>query len=154
MSVMQKSSMVCLDASFVLRLILGGPGAKKAEHLWTSWSKEGIQPAAPALIFYEVANAVYRLSFNGVVTFDEAEEALDITHDLRIASYTDAFIHKRAPALARNAGLKAVYDAHYLALAENLGTELWTADRRLANAVRDEYPWVKCLDDVEVETVE
>ena len=43
----------------------------------------------------------------------------------------------------------AAYDSgclrpHYLALAESLGCELWTADRRLCNAV--DLPWVRLVE--------
>ncbi len=37
--------------------------------------------------------------------------------------------------------LAAAYDSFYLAAAETLGCELWTADRRLVNAANQ--PWVK-----------
>jgi predicted nucleic acid-binding protein len=36
----------------------------------------------------------------------------------------------------------AAYDSFYLALAETLQCELWTADQRLCNAVG--LPWVRC----------
>ncbi len=39
------------------------------------------------------------------------------------------------------------YDAHYLALAEHLGCEFWTADKRLHNAVHEKLPWVRGLGD-------
>jgi predicted nucleic acid-binding protein len=42
-------------------------------------------------------------------------------------------------------GLKAAYDAYYLALAESLKADFWTADQRLTNAVAEKLPWVKCL---------
>jgi hypothetical protein len=38
----------------------------------------------------------------------------------------------------------AAYDSFYLGLAERLGCELWTADRRLRNAV--DLPWVRGID--------
>jgi len=40
----------------------------------------------------------------------------------------------------------AVYDAHYLALAERLGAEMWTADRRLCQAVGAALPWVRLVE--------
>jgi predicted nucleic acid-binding protein len=49
--------------------------------------------------------------------------------------------------LAKKFDRPAAYDSHYLALAEMLGCELWTGDRRLYNAVKDELPWVKWLGD-------
>lgn len=39
----------------------------------------------------------------------------------------------------------SVYDAHYLALAQRLSIELWTADKRLYNAVKSSLGWVKLL---------
>jgi len=40
--------------------------------------------------------------------------------------------------LAARFSLPAIYDAHYLALAERLGSEFWTADRRLGQAAQME----------------
>jgi hypothetical protein len=45
----------------------------------------------------------------------------------------------------RPLSLPAAYDAHYLALAERVGAEFWTTDRRLANKVREALPWVHLL---------
>jgi len=50
--------------------------------------------------------------------------------------------HARALELAHRFGQPASYDAHYLALAERERCDVWTADERLWNAVREELPWV------------
>ena len=47
--------------------------------------------------------------------------------------------------LAARFNRPAAYDAHYLALAEMMNCEFWTADRRLFNVVKDELPWVRWL---------
>jgi len=47
--------------------------------------------------------------------------------------------------LAEAHGLPATYDAHYLALAERLEAELWTADRRLYAAVQAAMPQVNLV---------
>jgi predicted nucleic acid-binding protein len=39
------------------------------------------------------------------------------------------------------------YDAHYLALAEMMEGEFRTADERLYNAVRDDFPNIRWLGD-------
>jgi predicted nucleic acid-binding protein len=39
----------------------------------------------------------------------------------------------------------AAYDSFYLALAESLGCEFWTVDKRLVNAV--DKPWVRLVDE-------
>jgi predicted nucleic acid-binding protein len=45
--------------------------------------------------------------------------------------------------LAEKHALAAIYDAHYLVVAEQLDAELWTADRRLFEAVSDALPSVR-----------
>jgi predicted nucleic acid-binding protein len=43
---------------------------------------------------------------------------------------------ERAIEIAALTGQRASYDSHYLALAERLGCELWTADDRFRDAAR------------------
>jgi predicted nucleic acid-binding protein len=62
---------------------------------------------------------------------------------LPIALFADADLHLEALSVAGRFGLKASYDAHYLALADRLGVEFWTADRRLANTISSSLPWVR-----------
>jgi len=44
--------------------------------------------------------------------------------------------------LAQNLTFPAAYDAHYLALAEQLSADFYTAYSRLFNAVKNFFPWV------------
>jgi predicted nucleic acid-binding protein len=48
--------------------------------------------------------------------------------------------------LAARFSLPASDDACYLALAERLGGEFWTADRRLVQAVQMELGWVRLVE--------
>ena len=43
--------------------------------------------------------------------------------------------------------LKWIYDAFYVALAEIVGCDLWTADEALHDAVREAHPNVRLLAD-------
>lgn len=52
----------------------------------------------------------------------------------------------RAWTMADKFSLPAVYDAHYLALAELLEGEFWTADGRLARTVQSSLPWVHLVE--------
>ena len=49
--------------------------------------------------------------------------------------------------LADALDLPATYDAHYLALAEHLGCELWTDDQRLIRHVATSLPFVRWIGD-------
>ena len=55
---------------------------------------------------------------------------------LPIKLFGDADLHIQAVQLASRYGLLATYDAHYLALADHLEAELWTA-------VESELLWVR-----------
>ena len=57
-------------------------------------------------------------------------------------------LHWRALELAERFSLPAVYDAPYLALAEGLGGEFWTADGALARTVQPAMPWVRLVHPV------
>jgi len=56
--------------------------------------------------------------------------------------YSDAELHGQALTMAARFNLPAAYDAHYLAVAEQVDAAFWTTDRRLANTVGDALPWV------------
>ena len=59
--------------------------------------------------------------------------------------YGDADLQRATVRLAERLALSASYDTHYLAVAERLDVELWTADRRLVQAVQDTLPYVRLL---------
>ena len=94
---------------------------------------------APSLIIYEVANAVLMACRRRRLPNDAADAIFERVIGLNIACFAaDARV---ALALARRYGCTA-YDASYLALAQQHGLQLVTADRRLYTAVAGELPWV------------
>ncbi len=139
------SNSVCLDASFVVRLLESTSPDAPAVRLWRQWSAEGRPLVAPALLFFEVTNALHRYVRHGLARPQTARALLDQALRLGIRLYTDADLHLEALTLARELRLPAAYDAHYLALARRLGAECWTADRRLAQTVAGRFPWVHAL---------
>lgn len=138
-------SPVCVDASFLLRLLLDGEMASYADDLWETWHREGRRLVAPTLLYYEVTNALHRYVAHGELSPDEVKTLLSLALRLDVELVGDAELHHRALQLAHTFSLPAAYDAHYLALAERLEAEFWTADARLAQAVQDRLPWVHRL---------
>ena len=136
------NSTICVDASLVIRLLLSGEYTSPVAVLWRAWHEAESLIVAPTLIHYEVSNALRRYVVHGGLLPEEAAEALEAVLQLGIALHGDAALHRRALALAGHLELSTAYDAHYLALAERLGAEFWTADQRLVNAVSAVLPWV------------
>ena len=139
------NSPVCVDASFIVRLLVSEETAFQADAVWEQWHQAERPLVAPTLLYYEISNALHRYVIHGRLSPAEVATLLDVALRLDIVLYGDAELHRRALQLAESLSLAATYDAHYLALAERLGAEFWTADRRLARAVRSALPWVNLL---------
>jgi predicted nucleic acid-binding protein len=137
---------VCADASFVAPLVIRPHGDSPFPRLWREWHEAGLHPAAPLCSPNEVANALHRTVVHAMLIPNEAAAALDVALHLGITWFGDVELHQRALEIAQERGLPADYDAHYLALAERLDAELWTATRRLRSAVGAALPWVRLAE--------
>src|SRR4051812_8857506 len=83
---------------------------------------------APTLLVAEATSGLYRFVRDGSLTVAEAEQGLnDILTVLRIRAVTRK-VAKRSMEIATIAGERHAYDAIFLALAERLNCDLWTAD--------------------------
>lgn len=135
------NSLICVDANLVVRRFVA-PANTTVQRLWDRWDEEGQPLAAPTLLRYEITNAFYQLARHGGLTPAVARQGLEAALALPITLHADEDLHREAFTLAVRLTLPATHDAHYLALAERLGVELWTADQRLANTVRHQLAWV------------
>lgn len=124
------NSSLCVDANLVIRLI-ADPKDEAVRQMWEQWDAEHRQIATPTLLYYEVSNALYRYQRAGMISSSVVRMALKAALALPVRLYGDEELHRRALALAERFSLPAAYDAHYLALADWLGGEFWTADPRL-----------------------
>lgn len=139
-----RDSLICVDASIVVRLV-ADPRNKKVQHLWKSWNADR-QIIAPSLLYYEVTNALYQYQRVGLISQTSLELSLRAALALPILLHGNAELHREALQLATDLALPATYDAHYLALAQRFTAEFWTSDRRLSRAVRRKLSWVNLLD--------
>lgn len=136
-----RNSSLCVDANLVIRLI-AVPEDAFVQQVWEQWAADHRQIVAPTLLYCEVSNALYRYQHAGMLSPSTVRIALKAAFALPVRLYGDEDLHHRALALAGRFSLPAAYDAHYLALADWLGGEFWTADRKLSQAVHDDLPWV------------
>jgi len=139
-----RNSWLCVDANLVIRLV-ADPRDEAVRRLWEQWDVEKRQLAAPTLLYYEVSNALYRYQMQGFLSTSAMRLALQAALSLSLHLYGEAELHWRAFDLAARFSLPDTDDAYYLALAERLGGEFWTADRRLVQAVQMELEWVRLV---------
>ena len=127
---------VVVDASLAFKWLVPEKDSDKARELARFWDAEGTQPVAPHLLPVEVANALHRRVIRDELTLQDATSLMENLLGTGISLRETPGLHSRALELAHKFHQDAVYDAHYLALAETLGCELWTADVRFYRASR------------------
>jgi predicted nucleic acid-binding protein len=142
------NSWICVDASLVVKLVVEEEYSPQVRTLWRNWIEAGYGLAAPPLLRYEVASVLRKQVNRGLRTTSESRRALELALAFDIQYIEPADFHQRAFDLAGRLGRPAAYDAHYLALAEHLACEFWTADEWLVKAVQGSAPWVKWVGDV------
>lgn len=140
--------MICVDASLAVKWILEEDGSDRATALYNAAVQTGEPIVAPLLLPIEVTNILRQQTrAKGGLSLVQATELLDTFLAFSIEFHDPAGLHRQALALAVAHGLPATYDAHYLALAEHFGCELWTDDQRFLQRVRDTAPFVRSLRD-------
>jgi predicted nucleic acid-binding protein len=135
------NGLLVLDACFTLRLLLPGPAQELYLDKVNSWQQENLILCAPALWLYEITSALNKAVYLQELTEREGREALGLALKLGVQLVPpDAELAGLAFDWTLRMNQAAAYDSFYLALAEGLECELWTADQRLANAAA--VPWV------------
>lgn len=139
------NGLVVVDASVTVKWLVSEVHSDMAYALARSWARQEVQPVAPYLMPVEVANALHRRVVRKEVSVESGVRLLEGLLASGIELREPPRIHSRALELAEQLQQGAAYDAHYLALAETLDCELWTADERFYRAANTFFTKVKCL---------
>ncbi|MBE2221625.1 MAG: type II toxin-antitoxin system VapC family toxin [Anaerolineae bacterium] len=138
------TSYVVLDASFVYKSLAPGSQRDKCRQLIHQWKQEKQTLCSPTIWVYEFTSLLTKLVYWGELSEQDAQESLAFGLDLGVELIVPTEDQVRQAFLwTRQLNRVAAYDSFYVALAESLGCELWTADTKLANAV--DRPWVKVV---------
>lgn len=148
---------VVLDSNAVVALVLDASRAPAIEKKLREWGDAGEALHAPSLFSYEVANALTRSIAAGAIDSHDAKSAWQriAAIEVRLDGLKDG---PAVIAVARRLQRQNAYDASYIALAQELGAEVWTLDGPLArNAAGADLP-VRLIElpkqpDNEAETV-
>ena len=140
--------MICADASVAVKWILDEDRSDRARALYSAAVQTSEPIVVPPLLPLEVTNILrQRMRTRDGLSLAAAKQHLDDFLALAIEFHNPAGLHFQALVLADALGLPATYDAHYPALAEHLGCELWTDDQRLIRQVATSLPFVRWIGD-------
>ena len=135
-----KNSPICVDASLVVALLVQSDSL--VQRYWQGWISDARTLICPALMVYETVNALHQYWRHNRLSAEIVQDLINVLPSLPIHVQTHPQLHERAASLARQARLPATYDAHYVALAQLFGGELWTLDARLQRGFGEITPIV------------
>jgi len=137
-----------LDASVALKAILPNPLQENCRELVKTFVE--VQPVAPSLWAYETTSAIAKLVHFQQLTQEQARSAINQLESLNVQLVTpNAELNLAAFDWTIRLNRAAAYDSYYLALAQTLNCPLWTADKRLFNALSDNRPdWLHWIEEL------
>ncbi len=133
------SLQACVDASFMVKLVLPEADSERAEAIWNEWLKAGTIVHAPALMPFEATSAIRKHVQRGLITAEHGVMAVEAfsAFSQEISLWPAQSLHAGAWALAARYNRPNLYDAYYVALAESLDCPLWSADEHLRRVMPD-----------------
>lgn len=130
---------IVVDANLCVALIVPLAYSDAAAKKWLSWTSERVNLYAPRLWEYEVVSALRKAIVAGLIAGDEMESALQRLYMLGVEVVNpDIKLHRSALQWSERLMQPVAYHCQYLALAESIQAELWTADKRLIVALKDQ----------------
>ena len=113
---------------------------------WLSCLGAGDEFGGPPFLQAETISAIRRLTFRGMVSPENAREAVRDFLALRIATPAPPPLYTLAFELAERYQQPTIYDTCYLALAEILSCEFITLDRRLYRSVTPTFRRIRLIE--------
>lgn len=139
------TSWVVCDSGILLATVLPETYSQHAVALLRYWDEQDFRLAAPVLFRYELLSVMRKSVYRNILTSDEAIRKRDILLAQPVQLMVNDKLLRRGYELASKHNFPAAYDSQYLAVAEFLSCEFWTADQRLYNALQQQLSWVKWL---------
>lgn len=136
---------VVVDASLAVKLLVREVQSDLAVSLTRGWLRQGVCAVAPYLMVVEVSKALFQKARRGQFAITSAGSLLDSLLNENLILLEPPGIHSRALELAHILQQRAAYDSHYLALADSLDCEYWTADERYYRAASGDHPRVRWI---------
>ena len=143
------SGFFVVDASVAVKWVVPEEDTELASKLFNDATATDTHVLVPPHLPVEVTNALRKKTWRNELTTSEADRALQRFLGLDFRRSEPPGLYKRALDLANQYDRRAVYDSHYVALAEIVGCDLWTADSGIVNVMGQDLPFIKLLKNYE-----
>jgi len=134
-----------LDSGILIASVFIETLTPKAKGLLKQLQADSVALHAPTLLRYECVAVVRKAVYQGRVMPNEGLRIRDALLNHPLLLHFDDGLLKRGYELATQYNRPTAYDAQYLALAERLACDFWTADERMYNAIKDKFPAIRWL---------
>lgn len=139
--------MICFDSSVAAKWFFSEEHSAGARALLRASVTSSDTIIAPHMLPSEMTNIVRQRMRRGSLSHDGAQAVLAELLALPIELMAPPGLYGRALEIANTHNLPAVYDAHYVALAEMAGATFWSADQRLLRALNGAFPFIRSISD-------
>ena len=141
---------IVVDANLTVALFVHLPYSSQSEQLFALWRSQDVQLYVPALWPAEVVSALRKMVSVRQISSNDARQALATLEPIpiRVVLPVSSLLNLSliwAERLKQN----VAYDAQYIALAESLSAEFWSADQKLIQTLqRLEIHWAHGVGEV------
>ncbi len=136
---------VVVDASLAGALFVRTPYSAFVERRFRTWRMNGDKLFAPSIWLAETTAILRKAATAGKIREEDARIILTMLPNLHIQIITpNPALLDAAFIMAGRLGIADRYAVQYLALAEHLHAEFWTANRKLYEPLREfHYDWIR-----------
>jgi predicted nucleic acid-binding protein len=138
---------VVVDANILIAFGLADePLCTQASQILATWQTVGERLTAPRLFRSELTAVVRKVVYQQRLTPEQGRSMLAQLLIYPVEFHEDDALLKEAYELAVRFNRPRTYDTQYMALAERLNCEFWTADERLVNSTQGQFDHIRWLD--------
>ena len=136
---------VVVDASLAVKVVVPEQFSDRAKALVLYWEMQGVELVTPEFMALKFASAIRKKIHEGLLTSEDAKRLMLELYQSGIDFRRSRPLHSQAIDLAVELNQRLAYDCHYLALAESLGCDFWTADQPFYRAARNSHARVRWI---------
>jgi predicted nucleic acid-binding protein len=137
---------VVVDANILIAFGLADePLHAQANQILSAWQTTKEHLTAPRLFRSEITAVVRKAVYQQRITSEQGRVMLSQLLIYPMEFHEDDDLLKEAYELAVHFNRPRAYDAQYMALAERLQCDFWTADERLVNSTQGQFSHIRWL---------